>query len=226
MGRGKVELKRIENKISRQVTFAKRRAGLLKKALELSVLCDVEVALILFSGRGRLFQFCSSSSVMNTIEKYHRCRYHATNSTKETQNDYQEYLRLKARVEYLQHSQTNLLGEDLESLNVKELDQLENQVEMSLKQIRSTKMQAMLDQVCDLTRKEQVLQETNRSLIKKVQEVDSSAANEPQAAGFFQSQLVDDCPLQPAGSYNTIPVAPPQDGVRKGNDGNIPAGWI
>ena len=61
MGRGRVELKRIENKINRQVTFAKRRNGLLKKAYELSVLCDAEVALIIFSNRGKLFEFCSTS---------------------------------------------------------------------------------------------------------------------------------------------------------------------
>ncbi|KAK3032533.1 hypothetical protein RJ639_036772 [Escallonia herrerae] len=64
MGRGRVELKRIENKINRQVTFAKRRNGLLKKAYELSVLCDAEVALIIFSNRGKLFEFCSSSKVL------------------------------------------------------------------------------------------------------------------------------------------------------------------
>ena len=56
-----MELKRIENKINRQVTFAKRRNGLLKKAYELSVLCDAEVALIIFSTRGKLYEFCSSS---------------------------------------------------------------------------------------------------------------------------------------------------------------------
>ncbi|KAK3039805.1 hypothetical protein RJ639_027118 [Escallonia herrerae] len=61
MGRGRVELKRIENKINRQVTFAKRRNGLLKKAYELSVLCDAEVALIIFSNRGKLYEFCSTS---------------------------------------------------------------------------------------------------------------------------------------------------------------------
>ncbi|KAE8736326.1 Agamous-like MADS-box protein AGL9-like protein [Hibiscus syriacus] len=61
MGRGRIELKRIENKINRQVTFAKRRNGLLKKAYELSVLCDAEVALIIFSNRGKLYEFCSSS---------------------------------------------------------------------------------------------------------------------------------------------------------------------
>ncbi|XVF29994.1 hypothetical protein REPUB_Repub16aG0019400 [Reevesia pubescens] len=60
MGRGRVELKRIENKINIQVTFSKRRNGLLKKAYELSVLCDVEVALIIFSSRGKLYEFGSS----------------------------------------------------------------------------------------------------------------------------------------------------------------------
>ncbi|KVI05278.1 Transcription factor, MADS-box [Cynara cardunculus var. scolymus] len=62
MGRGRVELKRIENKINRQVTFGKRRNGLLKKAYELSVLCDAEVALIIFSNGGKLYEFCSGPS--------------------------------------------------------------------------------------------------------------------------------------------------------------------
>lgn len=69
MGRGRVELKRIENKINRQVTFAKRRNGLLKKAYELSVLCDAEVALIIFSNRGKLYELCSSSRYIFTFYK-------------------------------------------------------------------------------------------------------------------------------------------------------------
>ena len=55
-----MELKRIENKINRQVTFAKRRNGLLKKAYELSVLCDAEIALIVFSSRGRLYEYSNN----------------------------------------------------------------------------------------------------------------------------------------------------------------------
>ncbi|KAI3757554.1 hypothetical protein L6452_05094 [Arctium lappa] len=62
MVRGKVEVKRIENATSRQVTFTKRRNGLLKKAYELSVLCDAEVALIIFSQKGKLYDFSSSNS--------------------------------------------------------------------------------------------------------------------------------------------------------------------
>ncbi|KAH9722298.1 Developmental protein SEPALLATA 1 [Citrus sinensis] len=142
MGRGRVELKRIENKINRQVTFAKRRNGLLKKAYELSVLCDAEVALIIFSNRGKLYEFCSSPSIMKTLERYHRCSFGALEANRppiETQSTYQEYLRLKTAVELLQRSQRNLLGEDLEPLSTKELEQLEHQLETSLKHVRSTK---------------------------------------------------------------------------------------
>lgn len=56
MARGKVQLKRIENSVHRQVTFCKRRAGLLKKAKELSVLCDAEIGLVIFSAHGKLFE--------------------------------------------------------------------------------------------------------------------------------------------------------------------------
>ncbi|MBA0586015.1 hypothetical protein Gorai_016770 [Gossypium raimondii] len=61
MGRGRVELKRIENKINRQVTFSKRRSGLFKKAHELSVLCDAEVALIVFSHKWKLYEYSTDS---------------------------------------------------------------------------------------------------------------------------------------------------------------------
>ncbi|VAI29215.1 unnamed protein product [Triticum turgidum subsp. durum] len=78
MGRGRIEIKRIENTTSRQVTFCKRRNGLLKKAYELSVLCDAEVALIVFSSRGRLYEY-SNNSVKATIDRYKKA--HACGST-------------------------------------------------------------------------------------------------------------------------------------------------
>ncbi|KAK3042430.1 hypothetical protein RJ639_000154 [Escallonia herrerae] len=64
IGRGKIEIKRIENTTNRQVTFCKRRSGLLKKAYELSVLCEAEVALVIFSARGRLYEYSNSRSVV------------------------------------------------------------------------------------------------------------------------------------------------------------------
>ncbi|KAK7319023.1 hypothetical protein RJT34_03732 [Clitoria ternatea] len=171
MGRGRVELKRIENKINRQVTFAKRRNGLLKKAYELSVLCDAEVALIIFSNRGKLYEFCSSSSMLKTLERYQKCNYGAPEANVSTRealvmelSSQQEYLKLKARYEALQRSQRNLMGEDLGPLTSKELESLERQLDSSLKQIRSTRTQFMLDQLSELQRKEHLLSEANRSL--------------------------------------------------------------
>ncbi|XP_027935621.1 MADS-box protein AGL42-like [Vigna unguiculata] len=69
MVRGKVQMKKIEDATSRQVTFSKRRNGLLKKAYELSVLCDAQVAVIVFSQNGRLYEF-SSSDMSKILERY------------------------------------------------------------------------------------------------------------------------------------------------------------
>lgn len=55
-----MQVRRIENEVSRQVTFSKRRPGLLKKAHEIAVLCDVDVAAIVFSAKGNLFHYASS----------------------------------------------------------------------------------------------------------------------------------------------------------------------
>ncbi len=43
-----------------KVTFTKRKFGLMKKAYELSVLCDCEIALIIFNSTNRLFQYAST----------------------------------------------------------------------------------------------------------------------------------------------------------------------
>ena len=43
-----------------KVTFTKRKFGLMKKAYELSVLCDCEIALIIFTSNNKLYQYASS----------------------------------------------------------------------------------------------------------------------------------------------------------------------
>ncbi|KAL6661862.1 hypothetical protein ACP70R_001246 [Stipagrostis hirtigluma subsp. patula] len=69
--RGRVVLRRIEDRTSRQVRFSKRRSGLFKKAYELSVLCDAQVALVVFSPAGRLYEFASAnSSVEKVFDRY------------------------------------------------------------------------------------------------------------------------------------------------------------
>uniref|UniRef100_M1CR51 MADS-box transcription factor n=1 Tax=Solanum tuberosum TaxID=4113 RepID=M1CR51_SOLTU len=211
MGRGKVELKRIENKINRQVTFAKRRNGLLKKAYELSVLCDAEIALIIFSSRGKLYEFCSNSSISKTLERYHRYNYgtlEGTQTSPDSQNNYQEYLKLKARVEVLQQSQRHLLGEDLGQLGTKDLEQLERQLDSSLRQIRSTKTQHILDQLAELQQKlEELGVAFQTSWHSGEQSVQYRHEQPSQHEGFFQH----------VNCNNTMPISYRYDNVQPEN---------
>ncbi|XP_050253847.1 agamous-like MADS-box protein MADS3 [Quercus robur] len=171
MGRGRVVLERIENKINRQVTFSKRRNGLLKKAYELSVLCDAEVALIIFSSHGKLFEF-GSTDMDKILERYRQCCYSQANNVVEegTQTLYQEVSRLRANYESLQRSQRHMLGEDLESLNLKELQHLEKQLDRTLSQARQRKTEMMLERLEGLRKKEQDLGEINKQLKSKLEE--------------------------------------------------------
>ncbi|XP_010680585.2 agamous-like MADS-box protein AGL104 [Beta vulgaris subsp. vulgaris] len=70
MGRVKLQIKRIENNTNRQVTFSKRRNGLIKKAYELSILCDIDIALIMFSPSGRLSHFSGKKRIEDVLTRY------------------------------------------------------------------------------------------------------------------------------------------------------------
>ncbi|KAL3514826.1 hypothetical protein ACH5RR_027543 [Cinchona calisaya] len=69
-GRKKIEIKKIEKKSNLQVTFSKRRAGLFKKAAELSVLCGVDVAVIVQSPAGNIFSSGGPSAIDSIIDRY------------------------------------------------------------------------------------------------------------------------------------------------------------
>ncbi|CAD6271133.1 unnamed protein product [Miscanthus lutarioriparius] len=69
MGRQKIEIRRIESDEARQVCFSKRRAGLFKKASELSILCGADVAAVVFSPAGKAFSF-GHPSVESVVERF------------------------------------------------------------------------------------------------------------------------------------------------------------
>ncbi|KAF3322558.1 agamous-like MADS-box protein AGL62 [Carex littledalei] len=69
MGRQKIPIRRIQNEEARQVCFSKRRAGLFKKAHELSVLCGAHLAVIVFSPAKKPFSF-GHPSVHHVIDRY------------------------------------------------------------------------------------------------------------------------------------------------------------
>ncbi|KAG4910474.1 hypothetical protein JHK87_056590 [Glycine soja] len=179
MGRGKVVLERIQNKINRQVTFSKRRNGLLKKAFELSVLCDAEIALIIFSSRGKLFQYSSTEyfsslilyipSINRIIDKYRQCCFNMSQTGDVTEHQseqclYQELLILRVKHESLQRTQRNLLGEELEPLSMKELHSLEKQLDRTLGQARKHLTQKLISRIDELHGKVHNLEQVNKHL--------------------------------------------------------------
>ncbi|KAL8141707.1 hypothetical protein V2J09_014739 [Rumex salicifolius] len=171
MVRGKLEMKRIEKDSSRQVTFSKRRNGLLKKAYQLSVLCDAEVALIIFSPTGKLFEFASSST-MKTIERYQKHMKYpegfASDLIMEEGKDEAAVLRNKIRS--LEISRQRLMGADLDSCSLDELQEQEHQLEKALASVRATKYKMLMDQVEKLQEQERALVQENANLKEKLEE--------------------------------------------------------
>ncbi|KAK2919713.1 myocyte-specific enhancer factor 2A-like [Channa argus] len=82
MGRKKIQISRIVEERNRQVTFMKRKFGLMKKAYELSVLCDCEIALIIFNSSNKLFQYASTDmdKVLLKYTEYNEPHESRTNS--------------------------------------------------------------------------------------------------------------------------------------------------
>ncbi|XP_020111347.1 MADS-box transcription factor 21-like [Ananas comosus] len=173
MGRGKIEIKRIENTTNRQVTFCKRRNGLLKKAYELSVLCDAEVALIVFSSRGRLYEY-SNNSTKSIIERYKKASDKSNSGPVIEVNSQQYYLqeaaKLRHQIQILQNANRHLMGDSLSSLTVKELKQLENRLERGITRIRSKKHELLFAEIEHMQKRELELQHDNMHLRAKVVE--------------------------------------------------------
>nr|AZS27702.1 suppressor of overexpression of constans 1 [Selenicereus monacanthus] len=183
MVRGKTQMKRIENATSRQVTFSKRRSGLLKKAFELSVLCDAQVALIIFSPRGKLYEF-ASSSMQETIVRYQR-HTRQTRPTDDTtaeesmQSMKEETATLMKRIETMEASKRRLLGENLASCTLEELQQLESQLERGVSKIRARKNQVFSEQIRQLRDKEKRLAAENARLTEQCALTRKELSNQP-----------------------------------------------
>ncbi|XP_038898971.1 MADS-box transcription factor 23-like isoform X1 [Benincasa hispida] len=170
MGRGKIVIRRIDNSTSRQVTFSKRRSGLLKKAKELAILCDADVGVIIFSSTSKLYEY-SSTSMKTLIERYNKTKdeHHQLGiSTSEVKYWQREAATLRQQLQSLHENHRQMMGEELTGLSVKDLQNLENQLEISLHGVRMKKDQILVDEIQELTRKGNFIHQNNMELYEKV----------------------------------------------------------
>ncbi|CAI0419864.1 unnamed protein product [Linum tenue] len=156
MAREKIQIKKIDNATARQVTFSKRRRGLFKKAQELSVLCDADVALIIFSSTGKLFHY-SSSSMKEILERHN---LHSKNIEKLEQPSLElqlvensNFTRLSKEVAEKTRQLRQMRGEDLNGLNIEELQHLEKSLESGLTRVMEKKGDKITNDINELQRK-------------------------------------------------------------------------
>ncbi|KAL2629957.1 hypothetical protein R1flu_014643 [Riccia fluitans] len=121
MGRVKLEIKKIENPTNRQVTYSKRRNGLIKKAYELSVLCDIDIAVIMFSPSGKLTQFCKNDRIEDVITRFANTPLHERTKRKFENLEYLNKAIRKLNIERELEAQQPRLGYGDHSLEVEEL---------------------------------------------------------------------------------------------------------
>ncbi|OAO98195.1 AGL21 [Arabidopsis thaliana] len=188
MGRGKIVIQRIDDSTSRQVTFSKRRKGLIKKAKELAILCDAEVGLIIFSSTGKLYDF-ASSSMKSVIDRYNKSKIEQQqllNPASEVKFWQREAAVLRQELHALQENHRQMMGEQLNGLSVNELNSLENQIEISLRGIRMRKNtteinrtiafpdsqeQLLTQEIQELSQKRNLIHQENLDLSRKVQRI-------------------------------------------------------
>ncbi|KAM7253988.1 hypothetical protein ACFE04_031670 [Oxalis oulophora] len=176
MGRGKVEVKRIENPTNRQITFSKRKNGFLKKAFELSILCDAEIALLLFSSSGKPYHF-ASLDMDRTIAKYRSeiGQPHSNDQRYRTMEFWRsEIEELNKTIDTTEAKLKHLAGEDISMLCIKDLKQLERQLKIGVERVRSKKQRVIAEHVNLLKTRHRVLQEENARLHKQVIKLDDA----------------------------------------------------
>ncbi|CAA0812520.1 MADS-box protein SVP [Striga hermonthica] len=212
MARDKIQIKKIDNVTARQVTFSKRRRGLFKKAQELSVLCDADVGLVIFSSTGKLFEY-ASSSMKDILERHN---LHAKNLNKMDQPylelqlvEDSNHARLSKEVAERTHQLRRMRGEELQGLTIEELQKLEKSLEGGLSRVIEKKGEKIMKEISHLQEKGVQLMEENKQL--RLQVVNMSNGNKKPGKTDSQNVVYEEGQSSESVTNVCNSVGPPQD---------------
>lgn len=165
MGRGKIEIKRIENPTNRQVTYSKRRNGIFKKAQELTVLCDARVSLIMFSNTGKFHEYISpTTTTKKMFDQYQKSLGVDLWSTHYSKMQ-ESYRKLKEINNKLRKDIRQRMGEDLDDLTTEELRGLEQIMSSSVATVRERKYHVIKTQTDTYKKKVRNLEERHGNIL-------------------------------------------------------------
>ncbi|KAL3625612.1 hypothetical protein CASFOL_030557 [Castilleja foliolosa] len=172
MGRGKIEIQKIENTSARHVSFSKRRQGLFKKARELSILCDAEIAIIIYSSSGRVYEY-SSSDMRDILTRSNECVESIQSPVVEHEAEKQmqesnEADVLKQEIEKLKSKQRQLLGKNPTDMDLQDLHALDKQLHEGLMCVTKRKEQMLMQQIEQSKTRRQLMIQENEILQRQV----------------------------------------------------------
>ncbi|XP_050228483.1 agamous-like MADS-box protein MADS9 [Mercurialis annua] len=205
MGRGKIEIKRIENSSNRQVTYSKRRNGIMKKAKEITVLCDAQVSLVIFATSGKMHEYCSpSTTLVDVLDKYHKQSGKRLWDAKH-ENLSNEIDRVKKENDNMQIELRHMKGDDITSLHHKELMGLEEALENGLAGVRDKQMEYYKT----MKKNEKMLEDENKrlSFILQQQEM-AMEENVREMENPYHQQRVRDYNSQMPFAFRVQPIQP------------------
>ncbi|XP_065858778.1 agamous-like MADS-box protein TM6 isoform X2 [Euphorbia lathyris] len=143
MGRGKIEMKKIDNATNMQVTFSKRRSGIFKKAEQLSVLCDAQISLIMSSSNNKFYEFVTPTTTHKKIFD----RYQKDSGVDLWQPQYQkmqeELRNLRDTNNKLGRAIRQRMGKDLHDMRFDEIFELEQTMISALDHVSKEKVRAI-----------------------------------------------------------------------------------
>ncbi|XP_019058484.1 PREDICTED: MADS-box protein SOC1-like isoform X2 [Tarenaya hassleriana] len=118
------------------------------------------------------FLYLHGSHMQETIERYLRHTKDRVSSNKPTSEENMQHLKHEAanmmrKIEQLENAKRKLMGEGIGSCSIEELQQIEQQLERSVKTIRARKTQVFKEQIEQLRQKEKALAAENERLSKK-----------------------------------------------------------